>query len=144
MLAKIAAAEDTAMGVHIVTQFAFDAGAMIAWLDRLRADGIDHPVRVGLAGPTRLATLMKYAQRCGVKASAQGMARMGGLAKHLIGGSAPDDLVRALAQACADGRLGLVTPHFFSFGGVAQTARWAAAAAAGDFRLSPGGFTLGA
>ena len=33
--------------------------------------------------------------------------------------SAPDALVRALAQARADGQLGDIAPHFFSFGGIA-------------------------
>lgn len=129
MRAKIAAAEDTALNVHIVTQFGFDAARMLAWLDRLRDEGIDHPVRLGFAGPTRLTTLLKYAQRCGVKASSQNVARFGGLAKHLIGTSTPDALVRALAQKCAGGRFGSVAPHFFSFGGVRQTARWAQTAA---------------
>lgn len=128
MRAKIAAAEDTALRVHIVTQFGFDARRMIAWLDDLRDQGVDHPVRIGLAGPTRMSTLLKYAHRCGVKASGQNVARFGGLAKHLIGMSTPDALVRELAQACAGGKLGTVIPHFFSFGGVAHTARWAEAA----------------
>ncbi len=137
MRAKIAAAEDTALRVHIVTQFGFDTQRMIAWLDDLRDQGIDHPVRIGLAGPTRMSTLLKYAHRCGVKASTQNVARFGGLAKHLVGMSAPDALVRELAQACSGGRFGTVLPHFFSFGGVAHTARWAEAARSEAAKAKP-------
>ena len=49
---KIAAAEATGLAVEIVTQFCFNAGAILDFLARLRAFGFEHPVRVGLAGPT--------------------------------------------------------------------------------------------
>ncbi len=135
LAAKIEAAEQTGLAVHIVTQFGFDAGAILSWLIRLRDLGIEHPVRVGMAGPTNLSTLLRYAQRCGVRASAQGLTRQAGLIKHLLGTSAPDDIIRPLAEACAGGRLGQVAPHFYSFGGPAATGRWATAVAAGHIVL---------
>lgn len=131
LAAKIEAAEGTGLRVHIVTQFCFAAEPIIAWLERLRDQGIDHPVKVGMAGPTSITALLRYAARCGVKASALGLARHGSLAKHLIGGATPDGIVRALAEATAGGGLGKVKPHFFSFGGLPKTVRWAAATAAG-------------
>jgi methylenetetrahydrofolate reductase (NADPH) len=106
----------------------------------LRDHGVDHPVRVGLAGPTSLSTLMRYAKRCGVRASTQGLARNAGLIKHLLGASAPDGIVRALIEANRDGELGDIAPHLFSFGGIGATARWAAAAAAGKITLDREGF----
>jgi methylenetetrahydrofolate reductase (NADPH) len=135
---KIAAAETTGIAVHIVTQFCFDPGAIVQWIRRLRDFGLEHPVRVGLAGPTSLATLLRYAQRCGVRASAQGLARQSGLLRQLFAMSAPDGLVRELAQARGEGYLGAVKPHFFSFGGLSRTARWAAAAADGRISLDGG------
>jgi methylenetetrahydrofolate reductase (NADPH) len=142
---KIHAAETTGIAVHIVTQFCFDAAAILKWVARLRDFGIEHPVRVGLAGPTSLATLLRYAQRCGVRASAQGLARQAGLVRQLFALSAPDALVRKLADARAERHLGEIAPHFFSFGGLARTARWAQAVAdrriaieAGEgFRVEP-------
>jgi methylenetetrahydrofolate reductase (NADPH) len=142
---KITAAETTGIAVHIVTQFCFDAGAILKWIGRLRAFGVEHPVRVGLAGPTNLATLLRYARRCGVRASAQGLARQAGLVRQLFALSAPDALVRALSEARAERHLGEIAPHFFSFGGLARTARWAQAVAerriaieAGEgFRVEP-------
>jgi methylenetetrahydrofolate reductase (NADPH) len=141
LASKIEAAEQTGLAVHIVTQFAFDPDAIVRWLGRLRDLGIEHPVRVGMAGPTSLPTLLRCAQECGVRASVQGLTRQAGLLKHLVGTKAPDGIIRALAEACADDRLGRVGAHFFSFGGAARSARWAAAAAAGRIVLDrAGGF----
>lgn len=145
LAAKVEAAEQTGLKVHIVTQFCFDAGAVLDWLIRLRNRGIEHPVRVGMAGPTSLSTLLRYAQRCGVRASVQGMTRQAGLFKHLVGTAAPDGLIRPIADAATEGRTGHVMPHFYSFGGAAATARWAAAVQAGHvvidradgFRVEP-------
>jgi methylenetetrahydrofolate reductase (NADPH) len=129
LMDKIAAAEGTGIAVHIVTQFCFDAAAILRWISRLRDFGLEHPVRVGLAGPTNLAALLRYARRCGVRASAQGLARQSGLVRQLFAMSAPDALVEALAQAHAEAHLGVVKPHFFAFGGMVRTARWASAVA---------------
>jgi methylenetetrahydrofolate reductase (NADPH) len=140
--AKLQAAEATGLRVEIVTQFCLDAAPIIAWLRRLRAHGVDHPVRIGLAGPTSLTTLMRYAKRCGVRASTQGLARNAGLVKRLLGASAPDGIVRTLIEANRDGDLGEISPHLFSFGGVGATARWAAGAAAGRITLDREGFEV--
>jgi len=138
LMDKIAAAEATGMKVHIVTQFCFDAAAILQWIRRLRDFGLEHPVRVGLAGPTNLPALLRYARRCGVRASIAGLARQSGLARQLFAMMAPDTLVQALAQARSDRRLGMVKPHFFAFGGVAATARWASAVAEGHIMLEAG------
>jgi methylenetetrahydrofolate reductase (NADPH) len=133
---KIAAAEATGLRLHVVTQFCFDADAIIGWIRRLRDFGFDAPVRVGLAGPTSLPTLMRYASRCGVSASVQGLARHAGLLRNLFAMSAPDAIVRALAAKHE--RLGDIGVHFFSFGGLARTARWAAAVERGQIALEAG------
>ncbi len=138
LMDKIAAAEATGIKVHIVTQFCFDATAILQWIRRLRDFGLEHPVRVGLAGPTNLPALLRYARRCGVRASIEGLARQSGLARQLFAMTAPDTLVQALAQARSDRRLGMVKPHFFAFGGVAATSRWASAVAEGHIMLEAG------
>lgn len=125
---KISAAEATGLAVHIVTQFCFDAATILRWIKRVRDFGLEHPIRVGLAGPTNIATLLRYAQRCGVRASAQGLARQAGLVRQLFALSAPDALVRALAEAGSNGETGDIAAHFFTFGGLARSARWAQAA----------------
>ena len=136
---KIAAAEATGLAVEIVTQFCFEARAILDFIGRLRAFGFDHRLRVGLVGPTSLAALLRYASRCGVRASAQALARRAGLMRQMFALTTPDDLVRALAEAAPAG----VVPHFFSFGGIAATSRWARAVADGRIALdASGGFRV--
>jgi methylenetetrahydrofolate reductase (NADPH) len=139
LAAKLEAAEQTGLRVHIVTQWGFSAASIVAWVSRLRDLGIDHPVRIGLAGPVTLTGLARYARICGVSASVQGLARDAGLAKQLFGMITPDLVLRPLAEAS---RLGDVAPHIFSFGGLAAAARWAAAAAAGHVTLHTEGFSV--
>ncbi len=141
LAAKIEAAAATGLSVHIVTQFAFSAEPLLAWIARLRDEGIEQPIRIGLAGPASVATLLRFAAICGVAASARTLARNAGLAKHLFGTNAPDAIIRALAGSRPG--LGDVAPHFFTFGGLAATARWAAAVAAGRIALDhAGGFRV--
>ncbi len=142
LLAKIEAAEGSGLTADIVTQFSFDARAISRWIMKVRDLGIESPVRIGMAGPTNLTTLLKFAQRCGVKASIGGMTKNIGLVKNLFGVSAPDTIVRAIADENAGGSLGQVSAHFFSFGGVAATSKWAAHAAQGKITFDGEGFTV--
>lgn len=135
LAAKIEAAELTGLRASIVTQFSFDPGAILQWVRRLRDLGIDNPVRIGMAGPADHETLLRTARRCGVPVSASGLVRQGGLTKHLLGVGTPDRIVRTLTDASTARELGRVSAHFFSFGGTAATARWAAAAASGRIVL---------
>ena len=143
LAAKIEAAAATGLGVHIVTQFGFSADAILAWIARMRDTGIEQQIRVGLAGPASVATLLRYAAICGVAASARTLARNAGLAKHLFGAAAPDAIIRALAAARLGRQVGDIAPHFFTFGGLGATARWTAAIAAGRVALDrAGGFRV--
>ena len=50
----------------IATQFCFESGPVIAWADRLAEAGIDLPIHIGVAGPAKLQTMIKFAIACGV------------------------------------------------------------------------------
>ncbi len=117
---KIASAAAHGLRVHIVSQFSFSPERVLAWLKALRACGIAKPVKVGMAGPTSMPALLRYAKRCGVNASLRGL--MSGAAAGLIGHVGPDRIVQTLAQA---GDLGDAAPHYFSFGGALETALYA-------------------
>jgi methylenetetrahydrofolate reductase (NADPH) len=103
-----------------VSQFSFSPERILAWLQKLRACGITKPVKVGMAGPTSVPGLMRYAKRCGVNASLRGL--MAGAAAGLIGHVGPDRIIETLSLA---GDLGDAAPHYFSFGGVLETVRYA-------------------
>src|SRR5258708_11655104 len=132
---KIAAAEATGLAVEIVTQFCFDARAILGYVARLRTFGFEQPLRIGLVGPTSLSALLRYAGRCGVRASAQALARRSGMLRQMFALTGPHDLIRALADAAPAG----VHAHFFSFGGFPATARLAQAGADGRTALPGAG-----
>ena len=134
---RIHVAETTGMAVHIVTQFCFDAPTILKWIGRLRDFGVEHPVRVGLPRPHQPrdpVALCPALRRAGFR---PGLARQAGLVRQLFAMSTPDVLVRAIAEARAHKHLGEIAPHFFSFGGLAQAARWAAAVAEHRIALEP-------
>jgi methylenetetrahydrofolate reductase (NADPH) len=122
---KIAASRAAGLQVFIASQFSFSGDQILTWLKRLRACGIVVPVKVGLAGPAKVAALLRYAKRCGVSASLRGL--MSGAAAGLIGNPGPDSILERLTAAAEPG----TAPHYFSFGGAVETARYACEAAAG-------------
>jgi methylenetetrahydrofolate reductase (NADPH) len=141
--AKIEAAEQTGLGVSVITQFGFDAAAIVRWVRRLRDLGIEYPVRIGFAGPASLSALVRLARCCGVRASVHALTRHAGLTKHLLASGTPDRVLRPIAEASYGGALGRVSAHFFAAGSAAATARWAAGTAAGRVVLeSCGGFSV--
>ncbi|MBY0531606.1 MAG: methylenetetrahydrofolate reductase [Xanthobacteraceae bacterium] len=121
---KLEAAERIGLKAHIVTQFCFDAWPVVTWLRALRASGISNQVRIGMAGPASIPSLMKFAQRCGVRASAKGFARHASSIGKLLTGATPAEMVNDLAEAAASENLGEIAAHFYSFGGLPQAAKW--------------------
>ena len=51
---------------HIVSNLTFDAGAVKAWVERMRARGISQPVLLGMPGPIDRAKLLTMATKIGV------------------------------------------------------------------------------
>jgi len=125
---KIAAAAAQGLDVHLVSQFSFAPERIVAWLKQLRACGIGRPVSAGMAGPTKVTSLVRFARRCGVSTSLRGL--MSGAAASLIGNVGPDRIIEALDEA--QGGIGDVHPHYFTFGNLVATADYAAAMARKD------------
>jgi methylenetetrahydrofolate reductase (NADPH) len=132
---KLAASAAQGLRAHIVSQFSFSPERIRAWLKQLRACGVARPVKVGMAGPTSMPALLRYARRCGVAASLRGlMAGTGGtLIGQVVGNVGPDRIIATLSAA---GGLGDIAPHYFSFGGTLETARYACEAAHGKLGAS--------
>ena len=121
---KLEYAAATGTDLWITTQFTFAAAHTIAWLDRMRARDCPVPIRVGLPGPARLRTLLAFAARCGVGASARMLTRRPSVV-HLLKRWTPDALVRELAEyGHATAGPGFAGIHMFTFGGLPATARW--------------------
>ncbi len=135
--AKQALARESGLDMRIVTQFCFEADPILTWIAAMRSSAIRLPIRVGLAGPTSLRTLLKFALRCGVGASVRALGSDAAAIAHLATRSGPETLVRDLANATGS-RSDIAGLHFFPFGGVARTAAWVRAVAAGCFEMLPG------
>lgn len=121
---KLEAAERAGIAADIVTQFAFDAWPVVTWLRALRASGVQNRVRIGMAGPASIPALMKFAKRCGVRASANGFARHAASIGRLLTRATPAEAVNDLAEAAAAENLGQIASHFYSFGGLVQASKW--------------------
>ena len=134
LAAKINFARNSGLQLSIVTQFCFDAEPIVGWMQRLRARRINHPVRIGLAGPARLVTLVRYAVRCGVGNSLRVLTEHPSFAK-LLTDKGPEPIIRDIALSAgptSDGMLplGIAGLHFYVFGGFNKTVDWINAARA--------------
>jgi methylenetetrahydrofolate reductase (NADPH) len=115
---------------EIVTQFGFDADAVVAWISAVRERDIQMPIRVGLPGPAGVRRLLAYAKRCGVATSA-GIAKKYGLSlTNLWSTVGPEAFLDSLAAAYDPALHGSVAVHFYTFGGLSQTVDWIAGVSA--------------
>ena len=137
---KLAYAARNGIDLFIVSQFCFDPGAIVGWVERLRAGGVNVPIRVGVAGIASIRTLLGYARRCGIGNSIRALGSEPISLPRLLMQQGPEKVVRRIAVA--DAGASVAGLHCFPFGGFAQSARWLQAVAAGRFRLDDAGFSL--
>ena len=131
-VAKMNYGRSIGLQLQIVTQFCFEGEPIAAWLKRLRALGVDLPVRIGLAGPAGIATLTKYALHCGVGNSIRALTKSTSFAK-LLNERDPEPVMREIISAAPNGDfsappLGISALHFYTFGGLKKTVEWIQAA----------------
>jgi methylenetetrahydrofolate reductase (NADPH) len=111
--------------VAITTQFCFEAAPVIAWADRLAAEGVNLPIHIGLAGPAKLHTLIKYAVSCGVGPSMRVLQRRAKDVTRLFLPYEPTELLAELAtHKERHPNFGIEQVHFFPLGGIKNTANW--------------------
>ncbi|HEY7580553.1 MAG TPA: hypothetical protein VH855_23425 [Acetobacteraceae bacterium] len=121
--AKVALAQQARLAVSLVTQFGFEAQPILRWIPAQRAAGLDCPVHVGIAGPATVATLAKFAIRCGIGASLRALARGHTAFARIMTETGPDGLIGDLvAGETSDAPIAGL--HVFTFGGVRRTAAW--------------------
>jgi len=110
----------------LATQFAFEAGPIIKWADRLAAEGIALPIHIGIAGPAKLQTLIKFAIACGVGPSLKVLQKRAMDVTKLVMPYEPTDIVTELAaHKAANPGFGIKQVHFFPLGGIKTNATWA-------------------
>ena len=121
--AKVDLARRQGLEVSLVTQFGFEAAPILRWIGALRTRNIVCPIRIGIAGPATVATLAKFAVRCGIGASLRALARGHTAFARILAEAGPDALIGALV-AEEDPRCPIDHLHVFTFGGIRRTAEW--------------------
>ena len=110
----------------IATQFAFEAQPIIEWADSLRDAGITLPIHIGIAGPAKLQTLIKFAIACGVGPSLKVLQKRAMDVTKLLLPYEPADVVTELARhKAANPDFNVTHVHFFPLGGIKTNANWA-------------------
>jgi len=109
----------------LATQFCFDAGPVIKWVNRLNAEGVNLPVHIGVAGPAKLQTLIKFSIACGVGPSLKVLQKRAMDVSKLLLPYEPDAFVTELAaHKAANPDFGVESVHFFPLGGIKTNAKW--------------------
>ena len=123
---KQAFSERTDAEMAMATQFAFEAKPVIAWAERLQAEGIRLPIHIGIAGPAKLQTLIKFAIACGVGPSLKVLQKRARDVTKLVLPFEPTEVLGELAayKAKTPGSL-IERVHFFPLGGIKTNAEWA-------------------
>lgn len=140
---KAQLARDLGLETTLLTQFFFEAQPFLDWTEGLRSAGVGAKLVGGLAGPASIATLFRFAMRCGVGPSIRALgARPSSLAK-LIGDHGPEQVMRALASEWTAQPGSFNGVHLFCFGGFLRTCKWLRRVSDGEFRLDErGGFAV--
>ncbi len=121
-------ARQTGTEMALATQFAFDAKPVIAWAERLAADQITLPIHVGIAGPAKLQTLIKFAITCGVGPSLGVLQKRAKDLTKLLRPMEPTEVAGALAAYKAEHPESLIERlHLFPLGGIRAASDWVAA-----------------
>jgi methylenetetrahydrofolate reductase (NADPH) len=112
----------------LATQFAFEAGPIIAWADALKEAGITIPIHIGIAGPAKLQTLIKFAIACGVGPSLKVLQKRAmDVTKLLLPYEPTEVLTELAAHKAANPDFNITHVHFFPLGGIKTNANWAIA-----------------
>jgi len=130
MQEKLAACKSAAIDSYIVTQFSFQATAIIDWCRATHEKYPGLPVHAGIPGPAKLGTLLRYARVCGVQSSVRKLQANKNLAFELLRRAAPWEQLEAIGQYRLETGQPL-SAHLFTFGGLKETTSWLQQAAKG-------------
>ena len=115
----------TDASMAIATQFCFDANIVKKWADSIKENGIDIPIHIGIAGPAKLQTLLKFSVECGIGASMKVLTKRAKDLTKLLLPYKPTQILNELADhKSKDPEFNIEQVHFFPIGGVKQTVDW--------------------
>jgi methylenetetrahydrofolate reductase (NADPH) len=140
---KAMLAAEHGLEATFVTQFFFEPTPFLRWVGDLRAHSVRSRIVAGIAGPATIATLFRFALRCGVGPSIRALGSRARAVTALAAEHGPQQVMRTLAEAHAGGTSDFDGFHFYTFGGYLRTCRWLERVANGRFALDArGGFDV--
>ena len=117
--------EKTDAKMAIATQFAFESGPIIKWANSIKNAGIDIPIHIGIAGPAKLQTLIRFAIACGVGPSLKVLQKRATDVTKLLLPYEPTEVLSQLADYKANNSdFNISGVHFFPLGGIKTNAKW--------------------
>ncbi|MEM6884213.1 MAG: methylenetetrahydrofolate reductase [Verrucomicrobiota bacterium] len=116
LLLKFNHLKELGIDMEIVTQWSFSPENINKYLQTLQDRGIDAPVRVGIAGPASLKTLLKFAKVCGVNAAATVVKKQGFSMGRLLISNEPEKFIAEVR--------GTQHFHLYPFGGLEKCSQW--------------------
>lgn len=135
---KQAYSERTDAEMAITTQFAFDAKPVIAWAERIAAAGVKLPIHLGIAGPTKLQTLIKFAIACGVGPSLSVLQKRAMDLSKLLVPYDPTEVLTDIANYKTAHPESLIEKiHVFPLGGIRASAEWMNEQQTGERNVAP-------
>ena len=122
---KQAFSQRTGAQMALATQFAFEAGPIIEWANAINDAGIDIPIHIGIAGPAKLQTMIKFAIACGVGPSLKVLQKRAMDVTKLLLPYEPTEVLTQLAQHKAKNPdFNITNVHIFPLGGIKTSATW--------------------
>jgi len=151
LLRKAEWAHANGIDLYYETQFCFEPEPIIRWekdvrgklIKRLGTSAKIPQLHLGVAGPAKIANLIKFATMSGVGPSIRFVKKYTKNVFMLAATSAPDHLVTGIAAHQNEDPECLVRKlHFYTFGGLAPTLRWANSTVDGNFTYNGDRFTV--
>lgn len=111
----------TDASMAITTQFSFDSKTVIDWANGVKKAGIDIPIHIGIAGPAKLQTLLRYSIECGVGASVKIIQKRAKDLTKLLLPYKPTTIISELADYKSNNPdFNIEKVHFYPLGGITQ------------------------
>jgi len=149
LVRKVRWAREHGVHLYFATQFCFEPEPIMRWEAKVRellqrelgVEAASLPrIHLGVAGPAKIANLIKFATMSGVGESMQFVTKHTGNAMKLMSTAAPDELIVGIASYQASDADCLISAmHFYPFGGVQKTVNWANQVESGSFSFAVDG-----
>ena len=114
--------KNTKAKISIATQFLFESKPVIDWANKILSNGITLPINVGIAGPAKLQTMIKFAIACGVGPSLRVLERRAKDITKLLFPFEPTNILTELADYKeSNPNTNIEGIHFFPLGGIEKS-----------------------